>query len=77
MGVNNDTRAERARDALRAYVEAKGEVFENSGSEVAELVADLLHLAARDDGGEEGAERAVRVARMHFDAEYGRAEDEG
>jgi hypothetical protein len=33
MTTSNDTRAERAQNALRAYIEAKGEVFENSTSE--------------------------------------------
>ena len=33
----NDIRAERARTALRHYVEARGEVFEDSSSEIATL----------------------------------------
>jgi hypothetical protein len=75
MTSRNETRAERARDALRAYVEAKGEVFENSSSEIAELIADLLHLAVRTDEGEEAVERALRLARMYFDAEHGNPEE--
>lgn len=49
MHPANGTRAERAQAALQSYVEAKGEVFENSSSEIADFIADLLHLAARLD----------------------------
>ena len=74
----NDTRAERARIALQSYVEAKGEVFENSSSEIADLMADLLHLAVRTDEGEVAVVSAVRLARLHFDAEHENPEeDEG
>jgi hypothetical protein len=76
MTSNNDTRAERARTALQAYVEAKGEVFENSSSEITDLMADLLHLAVRLDEGEEPVESTIRLARMHFNAEHGNPEEE-
>ncbi|HYH63526.1 MAG TPA: hypothetical protein VD866_02400 [Urbifossiella sp.] len=69
MSADNNSRAERARATLRGRVEAKGKVFEESDSEVAELMADLLHLAVRI-AGSEGAGRVLRVARMHFDAEH-------
>lgn len=74
--TTNTTRAERAQNALRSYVEAKGEVFENSSSEIADLMADLLHLAARTDQGEEAVESTLRLARMHFEAEHGNPEEE-
>jgi hypothetical protein len=76
MTTGNDIRAKRARAALQSYVKAKGEVFENSGSEIADLMADLLHLAVRTDEGEEAVERCLRLARMHFDAEHNNPEGE-
>ena len=74
--TSNDTRAERAQTALLAYVEAKREVFENSSSEIADLVADLLHLAVRTDQGDEAVESTLRLARLHFDAEHNNPEEE-
>jgi hypothetical protein len=74
--ISNETRAERAENALRQYVEAKGEVFENSSSEVAELIADLLHLAAKLDEGEEPIESTLRLARLHFNAEHENPEEQ-
>ena len=76
MSTSNDTRAERARNTLQAYIEAKGEAFKNSSSEVADLMADLLHLVAGIDQGEEPVESALRIARMHFDAEHANPEEE-
>ncbi len=80
MIASNGTRAERAQAALRSYVEAKGEVFEDSSSEIADLIADLLHFAARLPEGEntpaETVERCLRLARMHFDAEHNNPEEE-
>jgi TorA maturation chaperone TorD len=80
MTTRNDIRAERAQAALQSYVEAKGEVFENSSSEIADLIADLLHLAARllegENTAEETVERCLRLARMHFDAEHNNPEEE-
>jgi hypothetical protein len=80
MTTSNDIRAARAQDALQSYVEAKGEVFEASSSEIADLIADLLHLAARllegENTAEETVERCLRLARMHFDAEHENPEEE-
>jgi hypothetical protein len=80
MTTSNDIRAERAQAALQSYVEAKGEVFENSSSEIADLIADLLHLAARllegKNTAEETVERCLRLAQMHFDAEHNNPEEE-
>lgn len=83
MTPSNEMRAERAENALRAYVEAKGEVFENSRSEIADLIADLLHLIDRDHNPDEDTPEWVDdvirstldLAEMHFDAERS-AEDE-
>jgi hypothetical protein len=77
MTPSNESRAERAENALRAYVEAKGEVFENSRSEIADLIADLLHLIDRDHNPDEDTPEWVDdiirstldLAEMHFDAE--------
>jgi hypothetical protein len=66
---DNRDRAERARTVLQAYIEARGEAFENSSSEIADLIADLLHLAADLDEGFDPVESTLRLARMHFEAE--------
>ena len=74
--ISNETRAQRAEAALMQYVEAKDEVFENSSSEIADLIADLLHLAARLDEGDDPIESTIRLARLHFEAEHGNSEEE-
>jgi hypothetical protein len=76
MTTRNDMRAERAQGALQSYVEAKGEVFENSSSEIADLLADLLHLTVRIDQGDDPVESTLRLAQMHFDAEHSNPEEE-
>jgi hypothetical protein len=79
MSSSNETRAERAAQALQAYVEAKGEVFERSGDEVCDLVADLLHLTHRlhsQNSQERNAEQMLAMAQMHFDAEISDPEEE-
>ena len=73
--ITNETRAQRAEAALMQYVEAKGEAFESS-SEIAELIADLLHLTAQLDQGDEPVECILRLARIHFEAEHGNPEEE-
>jgi len=69
MTTSNATRAERAENALRVYIEAKGEAFEDSSSEIVDLIADLLHLAARTDEGDDPIDSTLRLARMHYEAE--------
>ena len=69
--AENEARAGRASTALKQYVAAKGEVFENNSSEIADLMADLLHLCVRIDQGDDPVESALRLARMHFEAEHG------
>ena len=71
---DNETRADRAQEALRQYVEAKREVFENSSSEITDLITDLLHHAVRIDEGDDPVGSTLLLAQMHFDAETG---DEG
>jgi hypothetical protein len=73
----NQTHADRAETTLRQYVEAKREVFENSSSEIADLIADLLHLTARLDEGDDKIESTLRLARMHFDAEHNDPDEDG
>ena len=72
----NETRALRAENALRQYVEAKGEVFEKSSSEIADLIADLLHLTVTIDQGDDAIESTLRLAQMHFDAEHNNPEED-
>jgi len=67
--TDNETRADLANGALRQYVEASGEAFEQNSSEISDLIADLLHLAARWDQGDDPIDSTLRLARMHFDAE--------
>lgn len=76
MTISNETRAERAENTLRSYVEAKGEVFENDRSEIADLIADLLHLINRDHNPDHETpwiddviRSTLDLAEMHFDAE--------
>jgi hypothetical protein len=71
------TPAERASQALQHYVEAKGEVFENSSREATDLIANLLHLVARIDEGDEPIDSTLRLPRLHFDAENGNPKQEG
>ena len=73
--TENDVRAERARTALEQYVAATGEVFENNSSEIADLIADLLHLSVRIDRGDDPVESTLRLARLHFDAEHANPEE--
>jgi hypothetical protein len=73
--ISNETRAERARNALEAHVESNGETFENSSSEIADLIADLLHLAERVDQGWDFIESTFRAARMHYEAEVDAEEE--
>jgi hypothetical protein len=75
MTTRNDNRAARAQAALQSYVETKGEVVENSSSEIADLIADLLHLTVRFDQGDDPVESILRLARMHFDAEHNNPEE--
>ncbi|MBP3958399.1 hypothetical protein J8F10_24380 [Gemmata sp. G18] len=76
MSTSNATRAERAQAALMSYVEAKGEVFENSGSEIGDLIADLLHLSVQIEDRDNGPTTVLRIAQMHFGAERGDPEEE-
>jgi hypothetical protein len=74
--IDNEIRADRAHEALRFYVKAKGEMFEESSSEIVDLITDLLHLTARIDEGDDPVESTVRLALMHFEAEQGEPEVE-
>lgn len=69
----NADRRERARTALQQYIEAKGEVYEESSSEVADLIVDLLHLTAEIDERQNGPELAVNLALTHFNVEQDEA----
>ena len=71
----NDACADRARAALEKYIIARNEVFENNSSEIADLIADLLHLAARLNDRHDPVNGTLCLARMHFDAEHGNPEE--
>lgn len=72
--TDNERRAARAYAALRDYVVAKGEMFEESSSEIVDLITDLLHLAAKWDLGDDPIDSALRLAKLHFEAEAGELE---
>lgn len=69
MSTRNDERAARAQSALETYIRARGEVFARSSYEVADLMADLLHLVSRLDDGDQPIESTLRLALLHFEAE--------
>jgi hypothetical protein len=58
-----------------AYIEARGAAFDDSSTEIVDLIADLLHLTATIDQGFDPIDSTLRLARMHFEAE--RAEGGG
>jgi hypothetical protein len=74
--TTNPIRRRRAARVLRDYVEAKGELYEGSSSEAAELIADLLHLVAVIDEGDEPVAGTLRLALLHFDAEHNNPEED-
>jgi hypothetical protein len=74
--TTNKNRAQRAETALKNYVEARGETFERSSSEIADLIADLLHLTGSLDEGDDAVESTIELARMHFDAEHENPEED-
>lgn len=70
--TTNIDRTLRAACALNFYVKTKGEVFENSVEEIADLMADLLHLA--ESKGE--TDRVRNLAELHFKAEQADPEEQ-
>lgn len=74
--TTNEQRAARAERALRFYIEARGDVYEANSSEIADLIADLLHLTMRLDQGDDPVDSTLLLARMHFDVEHGNPEEE-
>lgn len=67
--VTTAERADRARKVLAHYVTTRGDTFEGSSSEIADLIADLLHLAARIDEGEQPITSTLARARCHYETE--------
>ena len=72
----NSDRRSRARVALQFYVQLRGETYEASTSEIADLIADLLHLTAEIDERGDGVQQTLNLARLHFDAENENPEHE-
>ena len=68
---NNAKRADRAQEALKQYVEAKGEKFYATTAAIADLIADLLHLAERLHDQDDPVGSVLRLAHLHYDAEAG------
>jgi hypothetical protein len=73
----NDERAARAQAALRQYIEAKAEPFEDNTSEIIDLITDLLHYAEHIALDDDAADSALFLAKMHFEAELAEAEESG
>lgn len=69
MANTIDDRCEAADAALAAYTQAKGEYRNADPDDLTDLLADLMHLAARDSGAWPKFEDALRSAKMHFDHE--------
>jgi hypothetical protein len=60
----SQARADPAEAVLRQHVEAKGEVIKNHRDEIADLIADLLHLTVRRDEGDDAVESSLQVANL-------------
>lgn len=74
--TENVDRIKRAKKALRRYVASKGDKFENSLPEIADLIADLLHLAretakhtATNKADFQGEAYVIDLAKLHFRTE--------
>jgi hypothetical protein len=68
MPINNQERRNHAEQAVRAYLKSKGEPSPEQieETEIADLIADLHHLAQIDGF---DIERIDRLAAMHYEAE--------
>jgi hypothetical protein len=73
---DNELRAKRAAEALYGYVKAKSEVYEESSSEIVDLITDLLHLIVKLNEGDDPVESTLRLAQMHFEAEQNNEGDQ-
>ena len=77
MPTRNKTGADKHSTApVQTYVLAKGEVFEGSTEEIADLMTDLLHLAVMIDQGDEPAESTYRIAWMNFEMDENNRDEE-
>ncbi len=68
-GISIETRREWAQRALEAYRKAKGEDLDDPQEEIADLMADLLHLAKSEGVNEMGIVSMLKGAHIHFDME--------
>lgn len=75
--VSNDDRAARAQEALAFYAAKKGQTLHWSSAQIADLVADLLHLAAFRGAGPKEIDGIVRLARLHHQAEHDDPDERG
>lgn len=71
----NERRRERAREALKSYIEGRGEVFEHSLADMSDLIADLCHLAMVSDEklspwDASHADSIIRMGQLHFSEEF-------
>ncbi len=64
----NIKRAKRANDALRTYIENKGELFDENRdvSQIIDLIADLLHIATTISDDDYTPEVLLHIARNHY-----------
>ena len=64
--MSNITRANRAKKLIAQYDEIKGEDFDEYGTEIVDIITDMLHLAKRQ---KLDTEVVLRTALYHFEAE--------
>jgi len=76
--LNNTARIERAKRTLKFYTKDKGEHYnenEIDSSDPVDLITDMLHLVAALDQGDNPIDSTLRLAKMHFDAEFNNPEE--
>lgn len=77
----NERRRQRAAEALKCYIYGRGEVFENSLSEMSDLIADLCHLAMVSDEKQSiwdatHSDSIIRMGQLHFFEEFENPEED-
>jgi hypothetical protein len=61
---DNETRAERAKAALRTYVEDNYDETYEDGTYITDLLVDLMHLVGREE-----FDTSLGMAQIHYEAE--------
>lgn len=66
--MGNIERAEHARVALSAYLDAAGEAFDTLDANVTDLIVDLLHLLYQETG-IPSVDAFLHMAQIHYETE--------